>query len=215
MPAHPFSNVNLQFKKPNIVLQELKKKYNCSRIYSIREKLGGAKDKGDRELFYGSLFAEILNKISKHKYLIRMPEKDEECDVELIDHSEWQNNQKLPKNQRKADHFLLQNVQITEHVVVNELRRGNNNIYEIFKQHLNRTKLSPKAGDYAGCILVFYLNLKINEKIGLRELRSMVRECNQDKFQQIWVVIPNVEKYGVAELCRSEEQFMIADFLNN
>lgn len=206
--------MNLAFKKPDIALQELKEKYSSSRTHLLRAKLGAAKDKGDRELFYGALFAEALNKISKHKYLIRMPEKDAECDVELVDHSEWQSNQELPKKQRTFDHFLLQNVQITEHVVASELKNGNTNIYDIFKEHLDRTKLAAKAGDYSGCILVFYLALNINGYINLRRLRGMVKDIQQNKFKQIWVIIPNEEKYGIAELCHSEEQFAIAHFEN-
>ncbi len=206
--------MNLQFKKPDVALQELNRKYNCSRAHLLRAKLGAAKNKSDRELFFGALFAESLNKISKHKYLIRIPEKDEECDIELLDHSEWQSNQELPKNERIFDHFLIQNVQITEHAVASELKKGNNNIYEIFKQHLDRTKLSPRAGDYSSCILVFYLGLNINGVIGLQELRSIIRSTKQNKFQQIWVIIPNEGKYGIAELCHSEDQFEIANLEN-
>lgn len=206
--------MNFQFKKPDLALQELKEKYTCSRVLLLKTKLSAAKNKSDSELFFGALFAEALNKISKHQYLIRMPEKDEECDIELLDHSEWQSNQKLPKDKKTSDHFLLQNVQITEHAVASELKKENNNIYEIFKQHLHRTKLSSMVGDYSGCILVFYLNLKINGLIDLREFRVMIRSVKQDKFQQIWIIIPNDWKYGIAELCHSEEQFRIADFEN-
>lgn len=206
--------MELEFKKPDIALQELNKKYSSSRVCLLRAKLGSPKDKGNRELFYGALFAETLNKISTHKYLIRLPAEDAECDCELLDHSEWQSNQKLLKNQRVPDHFLLQNVQITEHVVASELKNGRTNIYDIFREHLRRTKLSPRAGDYSGCILVFYVSLKLQGKIGLQELRKVVRETTQSKFQQIWVIIPNNDKYGIAELCHSEEQFAIASFEN-
>ncbi len=204
--------MKLEFKKPDIALQDLNKKYNCAKTHLLRAKLRSAKSKDDRELFYGALFAESLNKISSHKYLIRLPEEDTYCDCELLDYSEWQNNQKLLNQPKKPDHFLLQNVQITEYVVASELKKGNTNIYNIFKEHLNKTKLSKHAGDYSGCILVFYLSLKIEGQIGLEELRKLVRNTNQDKFQQIWVIIPNNEQYGIAELCHSEEQFAIADF---
>lgn len=204
--------MKLEFKKPDIALKELNKKYNCERAHLLRGKLGSSKSKADRELFYGALFAESLNKISNHGYLIRLPEEDTDCDCELLDYSEWQSNQKLPKEQRKTDHFLLQNVQITEHVVASELKNGNNNIYDIFKEHLHRTKLSKKAGDYSGCILIFYVGLKIDGKLGLQELREVIRDSNQDKFQQIWVMIPNHDQYGIAELYHSEEQFVIVKF---
>jgi len=204
--------MNLEFKKPDIILKQLNEKYNCERTYLLRGKLGNSKSKHDRELFYGALFAESLNKISSHKYLIRLPEEDADCDCELFDHIEWQNNQRLPREQRKPDYFLLQNVQITEHVVASELKNGNNNIYDIFREHLQRTKLSVKDGDYFGCILIFYVSLKINGQLGLLELREMIRKSNQNKFQQIWIIIPNNNQYGIAELCNSEEQFKITKF---
>jgi len=202
----------LHFEKPDNVLTELSKKYDCSKIHLLRPFLKGAKNKDDRELFYGALFAESLNKITSHEYLIRLPEKDTYCDVELLDHSEYQSNQALPRNQRQPDHFLLQNVQITKHVVISDLKKGNNNIYDIFREHLIRTKLSPRAGDYSGCILVFHGVLTLKEgQLKLQKLRKMVRKINQDKFRQIWIIIPNHDKYSIAELCYSEEQFAIAD----
>ncbi len=207
-----FYTMELEFKKPDIALKELNQKYNCERTHLLRGKLGSAKSKNDRELFYGALFAESLNKISTHKYLVRLPEEDTDCDCELCDHSEWQSNQSLPKEQRKPDHFLLQNVQITGHVVANELKNGNSNIYDIFKEHLYRTKLSERAGDYSGCILIFYVGLKIDGKLGLQELRKVIRDSNNNRFQQIWVIIPNHDQYGIAELCHSEERFEIAKF---
>lgn len=146
--------MELEFKKPDTALKELMQKYKCEKIHLLREKLGSPTSKNDRELFYGALFAESLNKISPHEYLIRLPEKDADSDCELFDYTEWQSNQAIPKNQRKSDHFLLQNVQITKHAVAAELKRGNNTIYSIFKEHLDRTKLSQKAGDYSGCILL-------------------------------------------------------------
>lgn len=212
MPSIFNNTMKLEFKKPDITIRELKEKYNCKRTNLLRGKLGSAKSKDDRELFYGALFAESLNKISNHDYLIRLPEEDTDRDCELLDHSEWQSNQILSRDQRKMDHFLIQNVQITEHVVANELKNGNNNIYDIFIEHLNRTKLSKQAGDYSGCILVFYVSLKIDGKLGLNELRKVIRDSQQDKFQQIWVIIPNHNQYGIAELCHSEEQFAIAKF---
>jgi len=204
--------MNLEFKKPDIALEELKQKYNCDRTHLLRGELGSSKAKEDRELFYGALFAESLNKISNHEYLIRLPEEDTDCDCELLDHSEWQSNQALPKTKRRPDHFLLQNVQITEHVVASKLKNGENNIYDIFVDHLQRTKLSERAGDYSGCILVFYVSLKINGQLGLNELRKVIRDSNQNKFQQIWIIIPNHDEYGIAELCHSEEQFAITKF---
>ncbi len=212
MPPILIRDMNLKFKKPDIALRELTKKYNYGRTNLLRGELRSAKSKGDRELFYGALFVESLHKISTHEYFIRLPEEDADCDCELLDYSEWQSNQKLPKDQRKPDHFLLQNVQITEHVVVSSLKNGKNNIYDIFIEHLEQTKLSVKAGDYSGCILVFYVSLKIDKQLGLNELRKVVRDSKQDKFQQIWIIIPNLDQYGIAELCNSEEQFAIAKF---
>ena len=107
---------------------------------------------------------------------------------------------------------MLQNVQITEHVIVKKLKNGKNNIYNIFKEHLERTKLSVKAGDYNGCILIFYVGIKIHGELGLQELRKMIDESSQTKFQQIWVIIPNDNQYGIAELCHSKEQFAISKF---
>lgn len=204
--------MDLAFKKPDIALRELKQKYNCNRTHLLKEKLRKPASKNDRELFYGALFAESLNKITSHEYLIRMPEKDEDCDCELLDYSEWQSNQNRSKEQKQSDHFLLQNVQITEHVVSEALKKDKNNIYDIFREHLVRTKLSTQTGDYSGCILIFYMGLKIDGQIGLQELRKMVKESNQNKFQQIWVIIPNHNQYGIAELCQSQEQFKIAIF---
>lgn len=206
-------NKTLQFKKPKFVLYELGKKYNCKETYLLRGKLKGAKCKSDRELFYGALFAESLNKISDHEYLIHMPEEDKDCDCELLDYTEFQMGLKSP-NTRKFNHFLLQNTQITEHDINGKIKKGITNIYDILKFHLIRTKLSKKAGDYLGCILVFYLSLKINGEISLKKLRETVRSIEQDNFQQIWIVVPNKTKYTIAELLISEDESHIADFSN-
>ena len=69
----------IQFKTPKYVLEELREKYNCNRTHLLNEKLKSSNTKYDRELFYGALFAESLNKISTHEYLIRMPEEDKDC----------------------------------------------------------------------------------------------------------------------------------------
>lgn len=205
--------MTLEFEKPDDVLARLCKEYDCPKPHLLRAKLKGAKSKEDRELYYGALFAKALNKINKHEYFIRLPEKDEDCDVELLNNTQHQLNQKLPKDKRKPDHFLVQNVQITEYDVKDALEKGKSNIiYDIFSDHLERTKLSPRAGDYSGCILVFYPALKLEGQIGLVELRRMARATNQDKFKEIWVLIPNRGKYGIAELCHMEGEFGVVDF---
>jgi len=202
----------LEFKKPSVILNDLKIKYNCQKINLIRDKLRGAKSKEDRELFYGALFAEIMNKITQHQHLIRLPEEDAACDCEMLDKSEWEKNQKLSKDLRKPDYYYLQNVQITGHVIDQKINNGDNNIYEIIKDHLWRTKLSPQSGDYTGCILVFYISLKIQGNINLIKLREIIRNLKQAKFQQIWLIGPSREKYYIAELLVSNEEFKVVIF---
>lgn len=202
----------LEFQNPKIVLENLKRIHDCHRVHQIKAKLKGANNKADRERFFGALFAESLNKITNHEYLVRIPEEDEDRDCEILDYTEFQSNQQLPKESRNPDHFLLQNVQITGHVITSAIKEGGNNIYKIFIEHLNRTKLSKKAGDYSGCILVFYIGLSIQGKLDLRKIRGVIRCSNQSKFKQIWVVIPNNGEYGIAELCHSEDHLTIASF---
>lgn len=207
--------MKLEARDPFKILDDFKKEFHCLKVSELRRYFNGAKQKQEREIFYTSLFAAILNKVGRQKYFVINCESDDYRDGEIINIDQYRINQKLPENQRKCDHFLIQNVSITSQAVEKIVNSGENNIYGILKKHLLRAKLSPKAGDYKSCILIFYLSLKINGLISLEELRSKIRRINQTNFQQIWIIAPYHNKYSIAELLCSDDQSVVVDFLND
>ncbi len=193
-----------KFIEAGSALRRLRDKYGCYRINLLRTHLSSAKSKTDRELFYGALFGKLLSVVNKHQYLVYIPEADEDCDCELLDYTKYQMKRK-PGNNGEINHYLLQNVQITNQAVVEQIKKGSNDIYDTFTAHLVRTKLSNRAGDYSGCILVFYVGIRLSNKISLKKLRDIVRKIKQDKFRQIWLIAPNNIEYGIAELLHSDK----------
>ncbi len=205
-------NAKSQFMNPIDTITNLKRKYNCPRAHLLPNYLRNSNCKHDRESFFAAIFAESLNKISTQKHMIYVPEEELGYDYQLLNYSVYQENQELSKNKRKYDHFFIENVCITSHVIEKKIKNNIKNISEIFCDHLTNKKLSIESGDYKGYILVFYISLKINGFIGLKEIRENIRKITQDKFQQIWIIVPNHDKYGIAELLESNEPYQISDF---
>lgn len=206
----------LKFYKPLEKYKELLTEFDVDDIILLINKLKNPKCKEERELLYGIIFTECLNRINKNDYLIRLPNEDTDCDFEVLDFIQWKKNQKASKNKRVTDHWRIQNVMITEHPVKKLLQHGINNIYEIFAWHLYDTKLSPRKGDYSGCILVFYLSLKLNEKLNLNKIRESIRAIEQNKVEQIYIVVPYLKeldrKFTIAELLISDQPAITIDF---
>lgn len=180
-------NEKIEFYDTTKIFEDLKKESCTKSVPLLMSFLGKPENKEKRELFYGAIFAEGLKYINKHEYFIA-PARHEPSDIELLDKNIWQNNQNLPKNKREADHWKIQNVMITEHVLKNRIKNNENNFYKIIADHLIKTKLSKKAGDYKGCMLSFYLKLNLKGLADIKILREKIREIKQNKFEQIWII---------------------------
>lgn len=210
------SKKELKFYKPLEKLKELLIEFKVDDILSLPNKLKSPGCKDKRELFYGIIFTECLHQINQHEYLIRLPDEDADCDFEILDITQYRINQPLNKNEKFFDHWRCQNVMITEHPVKEFLSNGTNNIYDIFSEHLYKTKLSPQKGDYSGCILIFYFNLKIDGRLNLGEIRKKIRDIDQDKMKQIYIISPYLKEsnceFSMAELLLSDYPAVTVDF---
>ncbi len=180
-------NEKIRFYEPTKIIENLKIESCTENVPSLMSFLGKPENKEKRELFYGVILAEGLKHINKHEYFIA-PARCEPSDFELIDKNIYQKNQNLPKTEREVDHWKIQNVMITEHVLKNRIKNNENNFYKIIANHLSETKLSEKAGDYKGCMLSFYFKLNLNGLADIRILRKEIREIKQNNFEQIWII---------------------------
>lgn len=216
MEQKSMSKKKLKFYKPLEKLKELLIEFKVDDILSLPDKLRSPKCKDKRELFYGIIFTECLHQINQHEYLIRLPDEDTDCDFEILDMIQYRINQPLNKNEKFSDHWRCQNVMITEHPVKEFLSNGTNNIYDIFSGHLYKTKLSPQKGDYLGCILIFYFNLKIDGRLDLYKIRKSIRNIKQNKVQQIYIIIPYLKglecEFTIAEILLSDYPAITVDF---
>ncbi len=177
---------NLTFYTPEQIFTDLKAKFNSKSVSSLMKELRRSSNKEDRELFYGAVFSTGLKYVTKHDYYLKTA-SNEPADIEVLDRTLNEQNQDILKSKRQTDHWRAQNVSITEHVMKEKINKGVNNFYRIIKEHLTRTKLDKKAGDYKGCILVFHLKLNLKGKADIRVLRKTIREVEQDNFEQIWI----------------------------
>jgi len=177
---------DLTFYTPEQVFNDLKTKFSSTSVPSLMKELKRSSNKEDRELFYGAVFSTGLRYVTKHDYHLKTA-SNEPADIEVLDKTLNEQNQDIPKSKRQTDHWIAQNVSITEHVMKEKINKGVNNFYRIIKEHLIKTKLSKKAGDYRGCILVFHLKLNLRGKADIRILRKKIREIKQDNFEQIWI----------------------------
>jgi hypothetical protein len=191
----------LSFYSPERVLSELKHKYDGTNVPELMNELNKSKEKENRELFYGSILCIGLKFITKHEIFMKTA-SEEPADIELFDKTIPRENQNRSKKQREINHWRVQNVLITEHVLKGNIEKGIDNFYEIVSEHLMRTKFAIKK-DYQGLMLHMHLKLKLRGFASVYKLKDKIRAIDQDNFDQLWVTnfsTPKFDKCSITEL---------------
>ncbi len=172
---------------PERLFRDLVIKYTPKDLGDLIRILRKAKNKEDREVFFSGILASGFIYIDARDIRVRAFDKDEDVDTEIIDVTIYNQNQQLPKKERKNDVWRIQNVTITEYDFIAAKKKGNTNFYKVISDHLERTKVGKHTADYSGTILHFHFQLQVEGEADVEELRRYIRKVNNNKFTQIWM----------------------------
>ena len=189
----------LSFRKPEFVLHNLMQEFNCGSLLELQEELKGAGLNNERELFYGAVFTTGISFVQNRPYFLKLAEK-EPADIEMLDKNTYEQNQARKKKERAIDYWKIQNTHIPAYYIKEEMQKGEDNIYKIFGKFLEEKKLSSRAGDYKGCMLVFHIGVNTCGYFKLTTLKEHIRDIHQDNFRQIWVTCFSKPDYSEGQL---------------